>query len=322
MQKVLISIIILLLSTSTLSLAAEKKQIKRAENYLAVLDLESVGKVDKDVVRPLTDSVRREIFKSGKYEVMDRGNMDKVLKEQAFQVTGCTSKECAVEVGQLLGVGKIVVGSVSMAGKTYLLSLSVVNIETGKVEQVEDQECKCEVDDLITLSKQVAVKLMGAAVGKSVVATTAKPEPTAVDSVQNKEQTCRQTDGRFCDHGDGTVSDKTTGLMWQQRDDGIERKWDDAIAYCKGLILAGKNDWRLPSKDELQSIVDKSRSDPAINATFFLDTKYGRQLFFPPHYRSSTTSAYYAAYAWFVNFGTGNLNDYSKSDTGYVRCVH
>jgi formylglycine-generating enzyme required for sulfatase activity len=159
MKKILIGISILLLTP--LALAADKKPIKRAENIVAVIDIESTGKVDKDLVRPLTDSVRKEIVKSGKYEVMDRGNMDKILKEQAFQMTGCTSKECAVEAGQLLGVGKIVVGSVSIIGKTYLLSLSLVNVETGKVEWIEDQECKCEIDDLISLSKQVSAKLIG-----------------------------------------------------------------------------------------------------------------------------------------------------------------
>jgi FKBP-type peptidyl-prolyl cis-trans isomerase FklB len=116
-------------------------------------------------------------MKSGKYEVMDRGNMDKILKEQAFQMTGCTTKECAVEAGQMLGVGKIVVGSVSLVGKTYFLSLSLVNIESGKVELVEDQECKCEVDDLIRLSKQVAGKLMGVEGATAAASTTTFSRP-------------------------------------------------------------------------------------------------------------------------------------------------
>lgn len=84
MRNILIGVIILLLSASSPLSAVEKKSVKVVDSYLAVLDLESIGKVDKDIVRPLTDSVRREIVKSGKYEVMDRGNMDKVLKEQAF----------------------------------------------------------------------------------------------------------------------------------------------------------------------------------------------------------------------------------------------
>jgi FKBP-type peptidyl-prolyl cis-trans isomerase len=196
MNTILASILILFLTLTSSSFAAEKKSIKRVDNYLAVLDIESVGKVEKDVVRPLTDSVRREIMKSGKYEVMDRGNMDKILTEQAFQMTGCTTKECAVEAGQMLGVGKIVVGSVSLVGKTYFLSLSLVNIESGKVELVEDQECKCEVDDLIRLSKQVAGKLMGVegavaavptAVSRPQERTVKKQEPSVAVAEKNKK---------------------------------------------------------------------------------------------------------------------------------------
>lgn len=304
MQKFIISIFILLLSTATTSFAEEKKPIKRVERYLAVLDLEAVGKVEKDVVRPLTDSVRREIVKSGRFEVMDRGNMDKVMREQALQMTGCTSKECAVEAGQLLGVGKIIVGSVSLVGKTYLLSLSLVNVESGRVEQVEDQECKCEIDDLIQLSRKVAGTLMGATIS----------DAHAPKKGAKSELTCRQSDGRFCDHGDLTVSDKSTGLMWQQWDDGKKRTWDDAIGYCNGFTLSGKNAWRLPNKEELESIVDKTRSNPAINTAFFLDAKSSS-------YWSSTASAYFTSVAWNVDFDDGIMVNYLKLDNNYVRCV-
>jgi Curli production assembly/transport component CsgG len=123
--------------------------------------------VSKDVSRPLSDCVRREVIQSGKYEVIDRSNMDKILKEQSFQMTGCTQKDCAVEAGQLLGVGKIIVGTVSMVGRTYYLSLSLINVESGKTEMVEEEKCRCEIDDLIDLSKRVAGKLMKGAVGQS-----------------------------------------------------------------------------------------------------------------------------------------------------------
>jgi len=328
MYKILISLIALILSASA-SFAAENKKVKRVENYLAVLDLEAVGKVEKDVVRPLTDSVRREIVKSGKYEVMDRGNMDKVLKEQAFQMTGCAKKECAVQAGEMLGVGKIVVGSVSKLGNTYLLSLQLVNIETGKVEGDENKECKCEVDDLIQLSRNVADELMVAAVAPAnketlmvAVAAPANVETslTSVLSVQNNEHNCRKTDGRFCDQGDGTISDNNTGLMWQRSDDGQERKWNDAIDYCKGLPLAGKNDWRVPNKDELGSLVDKTKYAPASNTEYFPDTKIGG-FFSRAEYWSSTVHASDMAYAWNVNFYFGELGYHDKMLTGYVRCV-
>ena len=60
--------------------------------------------------------------------------------------------------------------------------------------------------------------------------------------------------------GDGTVTDRATGLVWQQADSGQTHNWKDALGYCEDLTQAGKNDWRLPNAKELQSIVDYSRS--------------------------------------------------------------
>lgn len=71
----------------------------------------------------------------------------------------------------------------------------------------------------------------------------------------------------FADNGDGTVTDRATGLMWQKADSGRAMDWEHALAYAGSLELAGHSDWRLPNAKELQSIVDYSRapdaSDPA-----------------------------------------------------------
>jgi hypothetical protein len=72
----------------------------------------------------------------------------------------------------------------------------------------------------------------------------------------------------FKDNGDGTTTDRASGLMWQQTDDGVARDWRDALAYCEGLALAGHTDWRLPNAKELLSIVDYSRNDPALDGRF------------------------------------------------------
>jgi len=82
------------------------------------------------------------------------------------------------------------------------------------------------------------------------------------------------------DNNDGTISDSSTGLMWQQNDDGITRDWQDALVYAEGLTLNGYSDWRLPNAKELQSIVDYTRCpdvtnsasiDPLFGATSFND---------------------------------------------------
>jgi len=56
-------------------------------------------------------------------------------------------------------------------------------------------------------------------------------------------------------NSDGTVTDITTGLMWQQSTDG-PMTWESAISHCEDLSLAGYSDWRLPNPSELRSITD------------------------------------------------------------------
>jgi formylglycine-generating enzyme required for sulfatase activity len=152
-----------------------------AQNYIAVLDLEITGTVDKTISRPLSDSVRHEIVKSGKYEVIDRVHMDAILKEQTFQMTGSVAQDRVVEAGQLLGVGRIIVGSVSVVGKTYYVSLSQVNVITGKSETVEEDSCRGEIDELLEATKRVARKLVAAS-DVSATATNGGQHPGVHES--------------------------------------------------------------------------------------------------------------------------------------------
>ncbi|WP_299780704.1 DUF1566 domain-containing protein [uncultured Formosa sp.] len=77
----------------------------------------------------------------------------------------------------------------------------------------------------------------------------------------------------FIDNRDGTVSDLSTGLMWQKSDSKQGKDWKSALLYAENLTLATHTDWRLPNAKELQSIVDYTRSpqtthSPAIDSIF------------------------------------------------------
>ena len=95
----------------------------------------------------------------------------------------------------------------------------------------------------------------------------------------------------FRDNKDGTVTDRATGLMWQQADSGKGMNWEQALAYAANLKLAGHSDWRLPNAKELQSIVDYTRApavtqspaiDPIFQVTKLSDGDY-------PYFWTSTT---------------------------------
>ena len=112
---------------------------------------------------------------------------------------------------------------------------------------------------------------------------------------------------------DGTVTDISTGLMWQQTTAPGIYTWEQALEYCKSLDLAGFTDWRLPTIKELASIVDYSRYKPAIDTDYFPDTV--------EYYWSSTTYVNNTYGAWYVYFYNGNINYGHKSKSYYVRAV-
>jgi Protein of unknown function (DUF1566) len=119
----------------------------------------------------------------------------------------------------------------------------------------------------------------------------------------------------FVDNGNGTVTDNTTRLVWQQGETGL-MSWQAALDYCNGLTLAGNSDWRLPNNEELESITDETAFAPAIDATYFPNASS-----LVPYW-SSTTADFAPYLAWCQYLGNGTISpDKNKDDKMYVRCV-
>ncbi|MBI5527627.1 MAG: caspase family protein [Deltaproteobacteria bacterium] len=94
----------------------------------------------------------------------------------------------------------------------------------------------------------------------------APPPPTVVVYQPPAPSGCaqRSSDGRYCDHGDGTITDSQTGLMWAKSDSyaslGKCLGWDDSRSYVSGLRTGGHANWRMPSVDELKAIFEEGKS--------------------------------------------------------------
>ena len=121
------------------------------------------------------------------------------------------------------------------------------------------------------------------------------------------------TDGRFVDNGDGTISDTKNRLMWQKEGSDSELTHEEAGEYCKKLDLAGNKDWRLPTVDELETLVDRTKYDPAIVSSLF-KTKSS-------YYWTSIIHAEDPGGAWVVGFYGGYVGSYYRGGRGCVRAV-
>lgn len=118
------------------------------KEHIAVIELK--GEITASESVTLTGKVINEILKTGKYIILERSQMDEILTEQGFQQTGCTNAECAVEIGQLLGVKKIMFGNIGKVGKIYSISLKIVNVQTGEIVKSSFIEFKGTLEDVLT----------------------------------------------------------------------------------------------------------------------------------------------------------------------------
>jgi len=125
---------------------------------VAVLDLAAQG-VSASDASVITDMLRGALVKTGKVAMIEKQNMDKVLAEQAFQQTGCTSEECAIKMGKLLNVQRMIVGSFGKLLDKYIVNIRVVNVETGKIVYADSAGGKSvEVleKEMVTLADRIS----------------------------------------------------------------------------------------------------------------------------------------------------------------------
>jgi hypothetical protein len=111
----------------------------------------------------------------------------------------------------------------------------------------------------------------------------------------------------------GTVRDARTGLTWQRSAPDERYTWAEARRYAARLALDGGG-WRLPTVQELISLVDYSRHEPAIDTEAFPNTP-------PGWFWSATPYAGGEGRAWGVYFSVGSANYGGDLYGGAVRCV-
>ncbi|MCF8507049.1 MAG: DUF1566 domain-containing protein [Caulobacter sp.] len=107
-------------------------------------------------------------------------------------------------------------------------------------------------------------------------------EPAAGQSFHGQDAHYTGLQPSYRDNGDGTVSDLNTGLMWQQAPGG-DMSFAEAVAGADSFELAGYDDWRLPTIEELYSLIDfsgytgqaESDSSPYIDTDYFTGFAYG-----------------------------------------------
>ncbi len=144
-----------------------------SKKSIAVMDFQGEGFARQEITT-LTSRFRAILVQTNAFQVVEREKMDEILKAQDFNLSdACNTNECAVKVGQLLGVEQIIAGNIGKIGSTYTIDLRLIDIEKGRILLSKVEDYRGKVDGLLGVMKTIAGSF--AEVARAERTTTRKP---------------------------------------------------------------------------------------------------------------------------------------------------
>ncbi|MDC7225206.1 MAG: SUMF1/EgtB/PvdO family nonheme iron enzyme [Spirochaetales bacterium] len=127
-----------------------------SQDMVSVLQfkVENGGGISEFEASVLRDVFETELISSGKFRVIEKNELDTVIEEQKKSLSGCVDDSCAIEIGRLALADKIITGKTSKFGSKYILTVKMIDIETGrslKAENIKADELEKLLDSIDTL---------------------------------------------------------------------------------------------------------------------------------------------------------------------------
>jgi|GEM_PF-6344418 len=140
---------------------ATQKRVNLSGKKLAVMGITSATKnVDQESLDGATTFLENAFVNIGSAAIVDRSDIDKVMKELVLQSSSAFASDdsTAVKVGQLSGADVIVTGTISLVGKKYYLNVKLISVETGEVLGSSIASADGE-DGFLTMCQQAVARL-------------------------------------------------------------------------------------------------------------------------------------------------------------------
>ena len=132
-----------------------------SQNTIAVLDFKGNG-ISINEASSISERLRTELFNNGDYRVVERDKLEAILKEQGLSQSGIVTDEYIVNAGSILGVDKVVVGTINKIENLYSVSARIVNVKTGEILEAVSYEHSGKLSYLLkTGMKTIAFELLG-----------------------------------------------------------------------------------------------------------------------------------------------------------------
>ncbi|HAM37890.1 MAG TPA: hypothetical protein DCP53_00595 [Elusimicrobia bacterium] len=138
-------------------LEQKTEEFKKVMSSFAVTDFEAKN-ISQIEASEISDLIRSELINIGTFNVVEKNDMQNILTGLAFQQTSCATVECAILIGRILNVEKMVVGSVSKLIDTYYITVNLVEVATGEILKSQNEKTYSK-DELSSLCRNIAQRI-------------------------------------------------------------------------------------------------------------------------------------------------------------------
>ena len=242
--------------------------------YVAVSTFDiTAGAVNSEEADAITELFIAEIVSTGKVNVVDRANFDKVVKEMKFQASDWSNKEKTVALGTAINANLVVRGQIIKLGSKMYLSSTIVDLKTAVVLSSSKKQFD-SIDNIFDLLPTYT---------KDIVDVIYAPIMTEL------KKTLKIGDigpgGGIVFYIEGTRALEVSANLGSH-------SWKNALDVAKNYKGGGFSDWYLPTKEELNFIYKNLVKTGILN-----DTTY--------HWSSSEVDN---NCAWYQRFSDGAPN--------------
>ena len=201
----------------TLNLNAQESKIK-----VAVLDPTTSGiAMDEGTKLAVQELISSSLVNTGKFTIVERSMIDKIVKEQSFQNSDIADNSQATAIGKLSGASKVFLSAVSLVGGRNMLSIKIIDVETATIEQQKTKIVNSS--DLLDIVEPLTLELIGAKTNSSYAtisqqhnsSTNLESPQTQIISYELKNYTQKDiTSNNISIGGLITFDDGTKGIVF------------------------------------------------------------------------------------------------------------
>ena len=227
LKKLILVLLMLLVVTS----------VAFAQKSIAVSTFDVMGgAVTKDEAEAITELFISELVSTGKVNVVDRANFDKVIEEMKFQNSDWSNSEKTVSLGNAVNANLVIRGKIMKVGSSMYLSSTVIDLNTANVLSSGREQFN-SIDDIFGLLTNYANQTIE---GLSLKIGDIGPGGGIVFYIEGKK-------------------------AYEVSEILGEVNWETAKTMAKNFRGGGYSDWYLPTRDELNLVYKNLRKTGKIS---------------------------------------------------------